>query len=92
MDGTQIALVLTAFFSGITGLVAACFAGWVAIRQLPAVHKIVNSKSDAQLGEIARLNEKVEALQQAATTKSDENLVKAETRAGERAQGERPEQ
>ena len=75
MDGQGIALIITAF----TGLIGACFAGYVAIHSLPAVHTLVNSRSKTQDEKIVLLERKIDQLQEAALIKFEEALAKSET-------------
>lgn len=69
MDANGIALIV----SSITGLVAAVFAGYVAVKALPQVHTLVNRNFTEQKVEIERLQKLVE-------TKNNDALAKAEAR------------
>lgn len=53
MDGTALALLITS----ITGLVSAVFAGYVAVRSLPQIHKLVNANAAASAAHITRLED-----------------------------------
>ncbi len=78
MDATGWALVITAIFAGLTGLIGSIFAGYVAIRQLPAIHTLVNSRAARQDAMILELRSRVDEMAAAALEKSDTALIKSE--------------
>lgn len=95
---TSSAVILIATVTGsLTTIIAAIFAGWIAIRQLPKVaqqtkdvaakvdevHVLTNNNYTEQGKKIDRLELIIKGLQEAALVKSDVALAKAEVRAGD---------
>src|SRR5687767_13977304 len=67
VDSTGIALVI----ASVTGLIAACFAGYVSIKQLPQIHKLTNSANTDLRAEIAQLRADIAAKDKAALDKAE---------------------
>ncbi len=72
------ALGIAAIIAASTGFGGMLFAGYVAIKQLPAIHTLVNSRAAAQDAKIAELTKLISEKDAAALEKSDTALIKSE--------------
>ncbi len=88
MTAANLLIVIPVVTASIVAIIGAIFTGWIALKQLPQVHALVNRNFSEQKAKIEALQSTIADLQNAAILKSDTALTKAETRAGEHPQQE----
>lgn len=64
-------LLVAAVTSSIVTIIGAIFAGWIALKQIPEVHKLVNSTATEQAAIVAALHAEVAILKDLALAKAE---------------------
>ena len=75
MDAQGWALVIGAIFTGMGSLTAAVFAGWLALKSNPTIHRLVNNRSLEQDEKIKQLEEMIREMNRVALEKAEARAV-----------------